>query len=108
MRELQEMKIQMNQLRAKPQEGDEDEVMETGAEEEPATWADVQPRTVLQASVQGAQDLVERLRKPPPLEQLREAEKHAPRYDGVPVAPAARKHRVDLSLWGSNASWSMP
>ena len=37
--------------------------------------------------------------RPPPLEQVRRAGARVKRYTGVPVAPQARRNRIDQNLW---------
>jgi len=73
---------------------------DTPDDEDPPDWASVFEPFVQDHMPQrlAAQQFVQRLASPPPLDVLRQSESQVVRYRGIPQTPAARKHRLDQSL----------
>ena len=106
MAELRSLRVEVTTLKeAKAHAGEEEADDETWMDEDgqqaatSSTWADVLPTRTLQAETPTAVALTQRFQQAPPLDLLKGLEASVPKYQGVPQAPHARRHRVDLALW---------
>ena len=63
------------------------------------SWDMVLRSSKVKPTAATAISLVQMLAEPPSLQKLKEAEKDAVHFEGVPETPGPRRHRVDFGLW---------
>lgn len=98
--EVQALRTEVQQLRAQPMQEDEGDVNggEGDADLDLPDWLDILPQNKKAPEKEAAVALVALVGPPPPLDALKLAGENQIKYQGVPVTPPARRHRMDTNF----------
>ena len=103
VQQTQQLLQQMQQHQAAAQAQPAAQMQDSEDDDDPAmpegNWDMVLRSVKVKPTAAPAISLLQMLAEPPSLQKLKESEKDAVQFQGVPETPGPRRHRVDFNLW---------